>query len=113
MKDFFNKTSIRLRKVLNKPLGAASGTLLVGGLLMTCCGLFAAGIPILAGGALGMVLTYGKVALDDHEMHQMDKYYGDEDYSVEDYVETKTQQKEMVVEQNQVSKEIKNDEMQR
>lgn len=99
MKNFKN----RLYRAYNNVFGKMGGMFLCGGLLCVCCNALPAGITMLAASGVSLLFCAGKLALEDHEVEQLNKYFPEP--SAEEYKsETKVATQELSFENEANSK---------
>lgn len=97
MKKAFNNFLARAKRIATTPFGLVSNVLLVGGAFLSIANL-PAGLTLMYLSGFGYLISLGKVAADDHYEEQAKKYFGEEEFEVEDYVSTKTATTEVIAE---------------
>ena len=85
MKKLYDRFCIYVRKLVANVFGAIGAVLGVGGVFATCLGNPFVGVPLLGFAALAFTFSAGKIYLDNHTAKQEEKYFGNEDFEVEDY----------------------------
>ena len=103
MKKIYDRFCIYVRKLVANVFGGLGAGLGFGGLLFTCLGNLPVGLTLLGFSALSFTFSVGKIYLDNHTASQDEKYFGDEDYEVEDY----QPENELVVENEKVEETSK------
>ena len=114
MKKFYDKACIMARRICTTNVfGMVANVLLFGGTLLTCAGVIPAGVTCLTFAGLGYFLSVGKVVLEDREVQQCDKFFGDEEIEVEDYQSEKVNETVNISTTTQESVKTKEQDLQR